>query len=293
MSNPQKILYIEDQLAQNIPRLLRLFEKHLSRAERKRLQKLERDSYGAAPEKIKQIFEDIQGIDIEYRFPDALSKIRKHCEQYAFFIIDRNLSEVEYKIEEFQNIDLQYPQKFYDRFHEREGDYILLKLVMNKKVDILNKFYFLTAYSAQHEIQSSSELEDLIDLGAFQQKNFIEKGNEGDFQRLCDTIENIPVRSSLVTGLCVFDLNDGSTIKGTFVSPVVKIQTANGRISLDTSRIIDVTLVSKISNPEFYFQLKSDDSIQGQFVDKKIIINTQVSPKHQIITQNIQSIKVL
>jgi hypothetical protein len=295
MSNQPKILYIEDQLAQNIPRLLRLFDKYLGRAERKRLQELEQSSegYGATPEEIQQIFKNIQCIDVEYRFPEALAKIRTYGEQYALFIVDRNLAEVEYNIAEVQKIEPQYAQKLYERFHEREGDYILLKLAVNKKVDILTKFYFLTAYSAQHEIRSSSELENLIDLGAFQQKNFIEKGNESDLQRLQNAIQNIQLKSSLTSDLYVFDLRDGSTLRGTFVSSVINIQTGNGKTSLNTSQIINVTIRDKMSNPEYSFALKGGDSLQGRFLDKKIVVNSQIDPKYTIITQNIQAIKVI
>lgn len=290
-----KILYVEDQLAQNIPRLLRLFGEYLGKLDRNRLEKLEQASegYGADPEEIKQVFKDIQKIDIEYRFPDALSKIRQNADQYALFIIDRNLSETGYTMEEVQNIEAQYTQKLHERFHEREGDYLLLKLAMNKQVDVLNKFYFLTAYSAQHEIRSSAELENFIDLGAFQQKNFIEKGNEADLKRLLEVIRNIQKHVASTTELYIFDLKDGSTIKGAFVSPVIKIQTGNGKMPIDTRQIVDVTSIGKVPQSEYIFALKSGDSIQGRFLDKKIIVNTQINPKLALITQNIHSIKIV
>lgn len=291
--NIPKILYVEDELAANIPRLLRLFGKYLGQADRNHLEKMEHASegYGAAPEEIKKVFKDIPQIVIEGRFPDALARIRQDADQYALFIIDRNLSAVEYTLEEVHNIDSQYTQKLHDRFHEREGDYLLWKLALNKKVDVLNKFYFLTAYSAQHEIRSSAEIESLIDLGAFLQRNFIEKTNETDFKRLQMVIQHLQQHVTSTTGLYTFDLKDGSTIKGTFVSPAIRIQTGDGKMSVDTHQIIDVISAGKAPQPEFIFTLKSGDTLQGRFLDKKVTINSQISPKHVILTQNIQSIK--
>lgn len=295
MSTLQKIFYVEDQLTQNIPRLIRLFKDYLNDAEVKQLEQLEHDSsgYGADPEKIKQVFKDIPCITLEYRFPEALAEIRKYADQYTLFIVDRNLADSQYTFEDVQKVDPQFSQNFHDRFHEREGDYILLKLALTKKIDILNTFYFLTAYPAHYELQSASEVGDLIDLGAFQQKNFIEKGNTANVDHLYEIIKKSALHTSSMTGLYLFQLEDGSSFKGTFVSPLVKVQTGNGKTPLETSQISDVTRVGKVPNPEFIFELKTGDSIQGRFVDKKITINTQISPKHKIVTQNIQSIKIV
>jgi hypothetical protein len=91
-----KILYVEDELAANIPRILRLFSKYLSQQEIKSLKSLEADEYGAEPEQVKQAMGNSNIIEIEYRFPNALKKIIDHPDKYVMFIIDRNLVKAEY-----------------------------------------------------------------------------------------------------------------------------------------------------------------------------------------------------
>lgn len=115
--------------------------------------------YGAEPEEVKKIVEETQLIEIDYRFPDALYKIVHHPEKYVF-IIDRNLVESEYRFEKIKTIDPIYNEELYEGFFEREGDYLLQKLVYN--VDVMTKFYFLTAYPAQDEIRRGNEIKTLI-----------------------------------------------------------------------------------------------------------------------------------
>ncbi len=313
MNNPQteeqvsqnipKILYVDDQLAQNIPRLFRLFEEYLGEEEQKRLQELEHDleGYGADPEDIKQIFKNIQFIDIEYRFPDALAKILQHPEHYGLFIIDRNLADAEYSFEEVQKIDPQYSQESHKCFSEREGDYILVRLVRDNKITVPDKFYFLTAYSGQDAIRGIQDIKNRIDFVAFQHKNFIEKGNETDIQLLRDAIVSSPVhnpelyeqiQSSLVTGIYVFNLKDGSTFRGTFISPGLRIKTQNAKSSLNTSWIQKIAREGRHSNAEFKVELKTGDVYQGQILDRKLKIKTQIHPKYQIVSQNIQSVEL-
>ncbi len=74
-------------------------------------------------------------------------------------------------------------------YAEREGDYLLNHIVY--KTDVLSKFYFMTAYSANDEIRGASDIQTHINLEKFSTDNFIEKGNEADFDRLKSTIDNI------------------------------------------------------------------------------------------------------
>lgn len=305
MSTTPKILYVEDDLAKNIPRLLRLFEKYLSKTEVESLKQLENDldGYGAEPEDIQKIFKGIQLIDIEYRFSDALSKIMTHPEQYALFIVDRNLSEADYTFEEVRKVDPQYTQDFHKCFSEREGDYLLLKLVMAKRVDVLEKFYFLTAYTTQaDEIRSCMEIKNLIDFGAFRARNFIEKGNEDDSKRLSEVIEksaiNKPelqdqIQASLSMDAYTFAFTDGTTVKGSFISPVLKIQTQNGKKALSPNQIQEIIRANQHQNADFRFILKTGDILLGRIVERKLLIKTQIDPEDQIICDNIQSIKLV
>jgi hypothetical protein len=185
-----KILYVEDELAANIPRILRLFSKYLSQQEIKSLKSLEADEYGTEPEQVKQTMGNSNIIEIEYRFPNALKKIIDHPDKYVMFIIDRNLVKAEYDFAEINKIDPSFDNTQYEIYFEREGDYLLQKLVYIG-VDVLTKFYFLTAYPAQDEIRGSGDIQTHIRFEKFTAENFIEKGNESDLNRLNQVIENI------------------------------------------------------------------------------------------------------
>jgi len=188
-----KILYVEDELSKNIPRLIRLFSKYLSKKEIKNLKALEADEigYGAEPEEIKNIVEKTGLIEIEYRFPDALREVIHNSEKYALFIVDRNLSEIEYEYDELSQIDATYSKDQYDKFFEREGDYLLHKLVYS--VNVSTKFYFLTAYPAPDEIRGAYDLQTLVDFGKFHAENFIEKADSDQLEKMKSIIENIKI----------------------------------------------------------------------------------------------------
>jgi len=189
-----KILFVEDELSKNIPRITRLFSKYLSKKKIRKLEELEADEsgYGAEPEEVKAIVEESGLIELEYRFPDALRKIIHHHSNYVLFIIDRNLVECGYEFSEIAGIDPTYSKSQYHKFFDREGDYLLHKLLYSG-VDVMSKFYFLTAYSAQNEIRGCEEIKTLIDFGKFNTENFIEKGGGKDFDRLCSVINNISI----------------------------------------------------------------------------------------------------
>jgi len=146
-----KILFVEDELSKNIPRITRLFSKYLGKKRIQRLESLEADEYGAEPEEIKAIVEETNLIELDYRFSDALRKIVQSYQDYALFIVDRNLYQTEYDFEEVKKIDHSYTEALYERYFEREGDYLLYKLAMLSNADIVKaKFYYLTAYSADY-----------------------------------------------------------------------------------------------------------------------------------------------
>ena len=185
-----KILYVEDQITRNISRITRLFEKYLTKTAKKQLQELEKDDYPPGPEEIKKIVETSNLIEIEYRFPEALQKIIDHHKRYALFIIDRNLFEEEgYDFEEIIAIDPSFSEEKYEMYAEREGDYLLNRLIY--QTDVLSKFYFMTAYSARDEIRGANDIQTHISVEKFSTDNFIEKGNNADFERLKYRIDNI------------------------------------------------------------------------------------------------------
>ncbi len=108
------------------------------------------------------------------------------------FIVDRNLAESDYEYDKVCMIDNSFSESQYDKFYEKEGDYLLQKLVYSG-VDVMKKFYFLTAYPAQDEIRSGSEIKGHIEFGKFTTGNLINKGSETDVKRLQQIICNHPV----------------------------------------------------------------------------------------------------
>lgn len=186
------ILYVEDDLAENIPGIRRLFSKYLSHQEDQALKSLETREY-VDPEHIKQVLEESDIVEIEYRFQSALKKIIDHPDKYALFIIDRNLANAEYDFEEVNKVDLSFNNTQYEKYRGREGDYLFQKLVYD--VDVITKFYFLTAYPAQaDEIRGSAEIKPHIDIRKFTADNFIEKADEKDINKLKqEVIENIEI----------------------------------------------------------------------------------------------------
>lgn len=186
-----KILYVEDELSKNIPGIIRLFEKYLGKKRIGKLKELEEDEsgYAADPDEIKRIVEETNLVEVEYRFPDALRKIISHHERYALIIIDRNLAEYGYDFEEVVKIDPAYSDSQYERFFEREGDYLLHKLVYES--DVMSRFYLLTGNSIYSDpIRGYDDVKTLIEFGKFSKNNFFEKGNEAGLQKI---IEDVPI----------------------------------------------------------------------------------------------------
>lgn len=187
-----KILYVEDELSKNIPKIIQLFSKYLGDENIKELKTLEEDKYGGSPEEIKKIVEKSNLIEVEYRFPGGLKKIINNYKQYALFVIDRNLSNVEYDYDEIVAIDPNYNEVLYDKYFEREGDYFLQKLVY-AKIDVMTKFYFLTGF-AKSELRNADEIKTHIDFGKFTYQNIIEKGkSKEDEKNLINIINNIKI----------------------------------------------------------------------------------------------------
>lgn len=186
-----RILYVEDQLEENISKVIRLFSKYLGEEAIKELNELDEEDY-KEPEAIKRVIESTNLIEVEYRFPDALRKIIHNHKDYSLFIIDRNLAESRYEHDEVRRIDSTYNEEKYEKFStsNREGDYLLHQLILVHKVDVEKKFFFLTAYSAKDELRGSEVIAEYILMKQFTEKNFIEKGSDEDFDRLKRVIDH-------------------------------------------------------------------------------------------------------
>lgn len=188
-----KILFVEDELSKNVPNLLRLFEKYLSVAEKKSLEKIHNDpdGFGATNEDVKAIFKDNPFIDIEHTFPGALKAVSEKYDHYLLFIVDRNLSKSPPELADIQIVRPSFSEDMYIKYLEREGDY-LLELLATKGVNCCDSFYFMTAFGKGEALRNEDAISTLISFDAFKHGNFLEKGKKEDFIRLRDEIINIP-----------------------------------------------------------------------------------------------------
>jgi hypothetical protein len=131
-------------------------------------------------------------IDIAISFPDALDKIINHQDEYALFIVDRNLSGDD--ICEYKAITEVYPEftkDHYERFCEREGDY-LLEYLINKQVDCGKRFYMLTGNSDR--LRNEDFLKDKIHFSNFKSDHIIAKGSEEILVKIIEHADEIMLR---------------------------------------------------------------------------------------------------
>jgi hypothetical protein len=190
-----KILYVEDDLSGSIDRVIRLFSKYLDEKTLKDLHGLSADAYGATPDEIKKIIESTNIIEIADRFPDALRKIMHGYDQYACFIVDRNLIENPYEFRDVNNIDPNYTAALYDKFLEREGDYLLTWLATKTRnpEGVLQKFNFLSAFPTgpNDKIRGVENIETFIYMKTFTEEQFFEKDSPriDDLKKKIDKIE--------------------------------------------------------------------------------------------------------
>jgi len=187
-----KILYVDDELAKGIDRLRLLFSHYLDDKAVAALKRLEADEYGATPQEIKEIMSATNVIDIEDCFPEALLRIVQSSEQYDCFIVDRNLVENPYELQEVSKIDQSYDPQVHEKYRTREGDYLLNWLIINAKNprDILGKFNFLTAYN-EKDMRGKDIIEMYLDFGAFTKEQFFDKSDSAARARLKNRIDNI------------------------------------------------------------------------------------------------------
>jgi len=190
-----KILYVEDDLSGSLDRVIRLFSKYLDEKTLKDLNGLSADAYGATPEEIKKIVESTNIIEIADSFPDALHKIMYGYDRYACFIVDRNLIENPYEFRDVNDIDANYTAALYDKFLEREGDYLLTWLATKTRnpEGVLQKFNFLSAFPTgpNDKIRGLENIETFIYMKTFTEDQFFEKDSPrmDDLKKKIDKIE--------------------------------------------------------------------------------------------------------
>lgn len=176
-----KILYIEDELTQNIATIRKFFAPILrSKSIQRALQELE-NSERIFSEDIVDACKPNSELDIAFTFPAALDLIIKNHKSYDLVIVDRNLSsydyanEVERMLETLNELGLDFDEERILEFHEREGD-LLLQLLLKLDLAYKNKVFYLTANTSD-ALRGSPQLQTLIDVDSFRKEQIIEKGS--------------------------------------------------------------------------------------------------------------------
>lgn len=182
-----KILYVEDELSKNIPKIKRLFQCYLPKEIIRDLDELEEDDsgYGADNGEVQGVVNRSPVVHVEYHYPTALQEVMKHHAEYDVFIIDRNLAEEEYSFEQLQNANDAFNEQLYDKYFTREGDYFLEYLL--DKTEVMHHFYFLTA-NANDSLRNADEIQNHIDFGRFCRDNFIDKSDDDKIMLLKNRI---------------------------------------------------------------------------------------------------------
>ena len=173
-----KILFIEDELTDNISRIINIFGSLLGSKIKKRLERAEQDR--SFPDEIKGIIEDSLIIDVCSCFPDALKKIQNNYNDYELFIIDRDLSEMEYNKDDITEIFPEFTDDYQIRYLRREGDF-LLSCLRDKLKDYNSMVYFLTANAAD-SLKCKDELVE-PGLTSFMTNNIMDKSNPNDVKK--------------------------------------------------------------------------------------------------------------
>lgn len=184
-------MYIEDELMKHAQKVTELFGPLLSNKIVKKLKKLLVDEDSDSTD-IRNLINTSNVVDVAISFPEALDKIINHKDDYALFIVDRNLSGDD--ICEYKDIIAVYPeftQEHYDRFCEREGDY-LLEYLINSQVDCGRRFYMLTGNSDR--LRNEEFLKDKIHFSNFKAENIIAKGNENTLVKIIKAADEVMLR---------------------------------------------------------------------------------------------------
>ncbi|HNZ27531.1 MAG TPA: hypothetical protein PKK13_09900 [Spirochaetota bacterium] len=222
-----KILYVEDELSKNIPRIIKFFNKHLGETIVKKLKCIQEDDYGAESITIKGLIEQSGIVDVACSFPDALYKIMNNHSDYSLFIVDRNLIDSSYTLAELNKIDSTFDEPKINENKTREGDYLFEKLAFQE--DMMGKmsevFYFLSAYNPDGLAKK------YIDNNKFKSENYISKSDDS---RLINKIDGLEDINLIVENKAVVDI-----IKKRFSNKYVKryLSILKNKDSLDTIEI--------------------------------------------------------
>lgn len=219
-----KILYVEDELSQNIERILQLFGPTiLSEKQRKELKDLQNDDYGAASREIRDIITRSGVLDVETDFLTALQRIEHEGEKYDLFIVDRQLATDAdaYKWKDVAAIASAYTNKEFEKYLTREGDYLFMRLMRQGSMAKCHMFYFLTAYT--ESIKCQDDLRPFMEAGWFKDEQVLEKGNIDHLRRLCEVISQSTFLSVRYKYLSYFEKVEALDSSAVTLNKLVKL----------------------------------------------------------------------
>lgn len=92
-----------------------------------------------------------------------------------------------------------------------------------------------------------------------------------------------------------FKLKSDVKFMGRIISPLLKIESENQKLTLNTGDLTEVVRVEdpKFTPPKFkhyIFRLKDGGQITGKILDKKLRVETSFEPNYQVVAQDIYSI---
>jgi hypothetical protein len=266
---------VEDELEKNIPKMIRMFEKFLGHKICKELQALEEDEYGASADEIFAVFSKNNVVQIENSFPKALKIIVEQHQEFEFFIIDRNLSNILYEMEEIQSFYPKYDENFYNRYFEREGD-LFLELLISNHIDVKQKFFFLTANS-RDKLRNEDEIKGHIDFDRFCVDNFVDKSDQEKLIELKSRIENSQILNLVKENqryLMILEQIDVN-LKNTFITLLQKKDDTNQAqitANLSAIRVIYENLLKKFAA----IHIAPDDCYNYFSKEKQLVMRATV-----------------
>ena len=187
---------------------------------------------------------------------------------------------------------------------KRRGKIIHLPPLRERKEDILSiAKNFFEEFNAQYQ-QKISEIDEKA--GKFL-INYVWPGNVNELKQVIEQIfinypgisiikeEHIPdhIKKPAITGgKYSFKLKNDMKFTGKILSPLLKIQTENKKMKLNTGDLAEIT---RVEDPQFIppkfkhfiFKFKDGSQIAGQILDKKMRVETSFDSNYQITPQDL------
>ena len=185
-----KIMFVEDDIAENIDHFLRLFENILSEQEKDKIQKAIESNFDI-PVTFKEIVDANPVLEFFDSFTDAIKRINEldneKLNQYDLFILDRDLTVINYSDSEIQ----KYCNNTFnaDVFKGREGDFLFHRLML-RRYPVYEKVYFLTAHGKESFV-SQTDVDEMAATGDLNPNHFFNKSEPEQHTELKKVIDNL------------------------------------------------------------------------------------------------------